>query len=88
MKDRTKQEPSDPTLGRLPDDAERLGIDSTQRGGKHGEAPAETETWLEQVLAPRTSGSSCITEPSRKSKLNDLTGTARCGAACRVVWEG
>jgi RNA-directed DNA polymerase len=50
MKDRTKQEPSDPTLGRLPDDAERLGIDSTQSGGRHGEAPAETETWLEQVL--------------------------------------
>jgi hypothetical protein len=52
MKDRTKQEPSDPMLGSSPDDAERLGMDSTQRGGKHGEAPAETETWLEQVLDP------------------------------------
>lgn len=70
MKDRTKQKPSDPTLGRLLDDAERPGIDSTQCGGKrsaakvashrlpegwvkpsnHGKAPAETETWLEQVL--------------------------------------
>jgi hypothetical protein len=72
MKDRTNQEPSDPTLGSLPDDAEWLGIDSTQRGGNrsaaeiasrrlpegwaqpsnHGEAPAETETRLEQVLDP------------------------------------
>lgn len=52
MKGRTKQEPSDPMLGRLPDDAERLGIDSTQCGGRHGEAPAETETWMEQVLDP------------------------------------
>lgn len=63
MKDRTKQEPSDPTLGRLPEDAERLGIDSTQCGGRHGEAPAESETWLEQVLDPTNTGSSCITEP-------------------------
>jgi hypothetical protein len=52
MKDRTKQEPSDLMLGSLPDDAEWLGIDSTQHGGKHSEAPAETETWLEQVLNP------------------------------------
>jgi RNA-directed DNA polymerase len=50
MKDRTKQELSDPMLGSSPDNAERLGMDSTQSGGKHGEAPAETETWLEQVL--------------------------------------
>jgi Reverse transcriptase (RNA-dependent DNA polymerase) len=38
MKDRTKQEPSDPTMGRLPNDAERLGIDSTQRGGNRSAA--------------------------------------------------
>lgn len=38
MKDRTKQELSDPTLGRLPNDAELLGIDSTQCCGNRSAA--------------------------------------------------
>jgi RNA-directed DNA polymerase len=52
MKGRTKQEPSDPMQGSLPDDAEWPGTDPTQHGGKHSEATAETETWMEQVLDP------------------------------------
>ena len=34
------------------------------------------------------SGSSCITGTRRKPKPRDLIGTARCGPARRVVWEG
>jgi hypothetical protein len=50
MKDRTNEEPSDPVLGSLPDDAKWPGCGSTQHGGKHDEVQDETETWLEQML--------------------------------------
>ena len=89
MKDRTRELPSDPAPGSESVKAREHRTSSAQRGGKHSEASAETETWLGQVLdATNASGSSCITETRREPKLSDLTGTARCGAACRVVWEG
>ncbi|MGB3119263.1 MAG: group II intron reverse transcriptase/maturase [Verrucomicrobiales bacterium] len=50
MKDRTKQEPNDPAPGSEPANASRHRASSTACGGKHGEAQAGTETWLEQVL--------------------------------------
>ena len=53
MKDRTSnQEPSDPAPGSTPDDASRLECDPTRHGGRNGEVPADTETWMEQVLDP------------------------------------
>jgi len=88
MKDRTKQELSDPALGRLPDDAERLGIDSTQCGGRHGEAPEETETWLEQVLDP--TNMQCAWQRVRRNKgapgMDGMT-IAEFPAFAREHWE-
>ena len=50
MKGRTNQLPSDPALGSESVNARAHRTSSTQRGGKHSEASAETETWLGQVL--------------------------------------
>ena len=50
MKGRTNQLPSDPAPGSESANARAHRTSSTQRGGKHSEASAETETWLEQVL--------------------------------------
>lgn len=50
MKGRTNQLPSDPTLGSESVNARAHRTSSTQRGGRHSEASAETGTWLEQVL--------------------------------------
>lgn len=50
MKDRTGELPSDPAPGSESANASRHRTSSAQRGGKHSEASAETETWLGQVL--------------------------------------
>ena len=50
MKGRTNQLPSDPAPGSESANARAHRTSSTQRGGRHSEATAETETWLEQVL--------------------------------------
>ena len=50
MKGRTNQLPSDPASGSESVNARAHRTSSAQRGGKHSEASAETETWLEQVL--------------------------------------
>ena len=50
MKDRTRELPSDPAPGSESVNARAHRTSWAQCGGKHSEASAETETWLEQVL--------------------------------------
>ena len=53
MKDRTNEEPLDPAPGeRARQRQTAQGPASARCGGKHGEAPVETDTWMEQVLDP------------------------------------
>lgn len=50
MKGRTRELPSDPAPGSESVNAREHRTSSAQRGGRHSEASAETETWLGQVL--------------------------------------
>ena len=50
MKDRTNEEPLDPTPGELPITASRPGSASAQHDGKHGAAPVDPDALFEQML--------------------------------------
>jgi len=52
VKDRTKEESTDPAEGESPKDASWRGCASTRRGGKNGEVPTDPDTWMERVLDP------------------------------------
>ena len=85
MKDQTNEEPLDPMPGELPATTSRSGPASTWHGGKHGAVPVESGRNLDPTALRRPAQTK---RNGQAGRLTSLTGTARCGAACRVVWEG
>jgi len=85
MKDQTNEEPLDPMPGKLPITASWPGTASAWRGGKHGAVPVESGRNLDPTALRRPAQTK---RNGQAGRLTSLTGTARCGAACRVVWEG